>query len=333
MQQPFRLPLLESVLEAVSAGVVVVDAAHRIVLWNKWMSRHSGCAAHKALGMDLFELLPELRGGRVEAAVTQALANNFSSLLSPTLNRAPFPLYSNPAAIARGERMQQAIAVTPLAFPAGQMGPDAGQAIPHCLIQLNDVSMAASREKLLREQTELLRMQTFSDGLTGIANRRAFDAAIDRETRRAKRNGTVLSLLMIDIDHFKPYNDHYGHQQGDGCLIQVSGALQALLQRSVDMLARYGGEEFAAILPDNDAGQALRMAEALHERVLKLAIPHAHAAGPLKQVTVSIGVATLLPGQPASPAALIRAADGALYAAKRQGRNRIMVAQPEETAP
>jgi diguanylate cyclase (GGDEF)-like protein len=317
--QPSRLPLLESVLEAVSAGVIVVDEARRIVLWNKWMSRHSGCAAHKALGMDLFELMPELRGGRIEAAVTQALTNHFSSLLSPTLNRAPFPLYSNPAAIARGERMQQAIAVTPLAFPAGQ-------AAPHCLIQLNDVSMAASREKLLREQTEQLRLQTFSDGLTGVANRRAFDAAIDREVRRAKRNGAMVSLLMIDIDHFKPYNDHYGHQQGDQCLIQVSGALQALLQRSVDMLARYGGEEFAVILPDNDPRQALHMAETLHERVLKLAIPHAQAAGPLKQVTVSIGVATLQPGQPATPAALIRAADGALYAAKRQGRNRIVAA-------
>jgi diguanylate cyclase (GGDEF)-like protein len=321
MQQPSRLPLLESVLEAVSAGVIVVDAAHRIVLWNKWMSRHTGCAAHKALGMDLFELMPELRGGRVEAAVKQALANHFSSLLSPTLNRAPFPLYSNPAAIARGERMQQAIAVTPLVFPDSQAG-------SHCLIQLNDVSMAASREKLLREQTELLRMQTFSDGLTGVANRRAFDAAIDREVRRAKRNGSMLSLLMIDIDHFKPYNDHYGHQQGDWCLIQVSAALQALLQRSMDMLARYGGEEFAVILPDNDPRQAQRMAEALHARVLQLAIPHEQAAGPLKQITVSNGVATLLPGQPATPAALIRAADGALYAAKRLGRNRIVAAQP-----
>ncbi|GGY52444.1 sensor domain-containing diguanylate cyclase [Pseudoduganella albidiflava] len=319
---PSRLPLLESVLEAVSAGIVVVDQDRRIVLWNKWMSRHTGCAAHKALGMDLFELMPELRGGRVEAAVTQALTNHFSSLLSPTLNRAPFPLYSNPAAIARSDRMQQAIAVTPLAFPDGQGG-------SHCLIQLNDVSMAAAREKLLREQTELLRMQTFSDGLTGVANRRAFDAAIDREVRRAKRNGGMLSLLMIDIDHFKPYNDHYGHQKGDWCLIQVSAALQALLQRSVDMLARYGGEEFAVILPDNDPRQALRMAETLHERVLQLAIPHEYG-GPEQQVTVSIGVATLQAGQTATPAALIGAADGALYAAKRQGRNRIVSALPEQ---
>ncbi|WP_338765665.1 diguanylate cyclase [Massilia sp. METH4] len=324
MPQPSRLPLLESVLEAVDAGVIVVDAARRIVLWNKWMSRHSGCPADKALGTDLFALMPELRGGRVEAAVTQALTNKFSSLLSPTLNRSPFPLYPSGAAGARGERIQQAIAVTPLAFAAEQ---------PHCLIQLNDVSMAASREKLLREQTELLRMQTFSDGLTGIANRRAFDAAIDREMRRAKRNGTTLSLLMIDIDYFKPYNDHYGHQQGDQCLIQVSSALQALLQRSVDMLARYGGEEFAVILPDNDARQALHMAETLHARVLELAIAHEYAAGPLKQVTVSIGVATLLPGQTALPAALIGAADGALYAAKRQGRNRIVAAQDAPGQP
>jgi diguanylate cyclase (GGDEF)-like protein len=309
--------LLESVLEAVTLGVIVIDDARRVVLWNKWMSRHSGCDAHKALGSDLFELLPELRGGRVEMAVSQALTNHFSSLLSPTLNRAPFPLYSNPAALGRGERMQQAVAITPL-----KVGDDAR----YCLIQLNDVSMAASREKLLREQTELLRMQTFSDGLTGVANRRAFDVAIDREVRRAKRNGTMVSLLMIDIDHFKPYNDHYGHQQGDQCLIQVSAALQALLQRSVDMLARYGGEEFAVILPDNDTHQALHMAQALHGRVLELAIPHEHAGGPVKQITVSIGAATLLPGQPADPAALIGAADQALYAAKRQGRNRIVAA-------
>jgi len=317
MQQLPRLQLLESVLEAVSTGVIVVDGERRIVLWNKWMSRHSGCAVHKALGSDLFELLPELCGGRVEAAVTQALTNHFSSLLSPTLNRSPFPLYSNPVAIARGERMQQAVAVTPLAVADGAH---------YCLIQLNDVSMAAAREKLLREQTELLRMQTFSDGLTGVANRRAFDVAIDREVRRAKRNGGMVSLLMIDIDYFKPYNDHYGHQQGDQCLIQVSAALQAQLQRSVDMLARYGGEEFAVILPDNDPQQALRVAQILHARVVELGIRHDHAGGELKQITVSIGIGTLRPGQMADGAALIGAADHALYDAKRQGRNRIVAA-------
>jgi diguanylate cyclase (GGDEF)-like protein/PAS domain S-box-containing protein len=319
MTDPVRLELLESVLEAVSVGTIVLDADGRVVLWNKWMSRHSGCAAHEALGSDLFALLPELRGTRVQAAVTQALQNNFSSLLSQTLNRSPFPLYSNPAAQARGERMQQAVAVTPLTVAGAR----------HCLIQLSDVSLAAGREKLLREQTELLRMQTFSDGLTGIANRRAFDVAIDREVRRAKRGGGKVSLLMIDIDYFKPYNDHYGHQQGDQCLIQVSSALQALLQRSVDMLARYGGEEFAVILPDNDPQQAMQMARTLHQRVLSLALPHEYAGGAAKQVTVSIGVATLAADRHAEVPALIGAADHALYDAKRQGRNRIVAAPPE----
>ncbi len=317
LEQTSRLQLLESVLAAVSVGAIVVDGSRRIVLWNKWMSRHSGCADDKALGVALFDLLPELRGGRLEAAVTQALTNHFSSLLSPTLNRSPFPLFSNPAAAARGERMQQAVAVTPLTIG------DDGQ---YCLIQLSDVSMAASREKLLREQTELLRMQTFSDGLTGVANRRAFDVAIDREVRRAKRNGGMVSLLMIDIDHFKPYNDHYGHQQGDQCLIQVSAALQALLQRSVDMLARYGGEEFAVILPDNDPQQALRIAQVLHQRVLDQHIRHDYTGSALPQITVSIGIATLRPGQINDAAGLIGAADHALYDAKRQGRNRIVVA-------
>ena len=320
MTDTSRLQLLESVLEAVSVGAVVLDADGRIVLWNRWMSRHSGCASHKAVGTDLFELMPELRGGRVQAAVTQALQNNFSSLLSPTLNRSPFPLFANAACEGRGERMQQAVAVTPLSLG------DSGR---HCLIQLSDVSMAAGREKLLREQTELLRMQTFSDGLTGIANRRAFDVAIDREVRRAKRAGSMVSLLMIDVDYFKAYNDHYGHQQGDQCLIQVASALQAQLQRSVDMLARYGGEEFAVILPDNDPHQALHMAGTLHGRIVKLALPHEYAGGPDKQITVSIGVATLVPERHGDVAALIGAADHALYAAKRQGRNRIVAAPPE----
>ncbi|TWI62113.1 PAS domain S-box-containing protein/diguanylate cyclase (GGDEF)-like protein [Pseudoduganella lurida] len=324
MQQPDRLALLEGVLEAVGAGIIIVDDAHNVVLWNKWMDRHAGRTAQEAIGANLFDLMPELRGGRVEAAVAAALTNHFSSLLSPTLNRAPFPLYPNAAARARNqhdERLQQAIAVTPLALPGA--APDAPR---YCMIQLNDVSMAASREKLLREQTELLRMQSFSDGLTGVANRRAFDVAIDREVRRAKRNGGVVSLLMIDIDYFKPYNDHYGHQQGDQCLMLVAATLQALLQRSVDMLARYGGEEFAVILPDNDARQARTIAEALHARVLAQQIPHAFARGELKMITVSIGVATLPPGEPSDPARLIGAADGALYAAKRQGRNRVEAA-------
>ncbi|HJV01561.1 MAG TPA: diguanylate cyclase [Burkholderiaceae bacterium] len=308
-----RLMLLQQVLGNLNVGAIVLDGARRIVLWNHWMARRTGRSADSVAGSDLLDVFPELRGQRVEAAVTQALHNNFPSLLSQSLNKAPFPLYASAAAAARGERVQQAVEVTPIAV-AG--------AARHCLIQINDVSLAVGREKLLREQTMVLRSQTFSDGLTGIANRRHFDMAIEKEHRRARRGGLPLSLLMIDIDNFKAYNDHYGHPQGDQCLIQVAAALAAMFKRPCDLLARYGGEEFAAILPDTDAEQARQMAEAIRLRTIELAIPHL-PGGEGHLVTVSIGIATRHADSMADAAALISAADRALYQAKRDGRNRV----------
>ncbi|MGV7209096.1 diguanylate cyclase [Oxalobacteraceae bacterium A2-2] len=311
-----RQGLLHSVLCSVNLGAVVLDGERRIVLWNSWMVRHSGLAAEAVLGRELFELFPELRGQRVDAAIGQALHNNFPSLLSQSLNKAPFPLYANPAVDAAGggrERLQQALEVSPIAVPGGSR---------HCLIQISDVSLAVGREKLLREQAMVLRSQTFSDGLTGIANRRHFDVAMEKEQRRARRNGTALSLLMIDIDHFKAYNDHYGHQKGDQCLMQVTAALSGMLKRPCDLMARYGGEEFAVILPETEAAQAAALADTLRARALELAIPHERHSGGLRHVTVSIGVATQHPGDEIDVAALIGAADRALYQAKRAGRNR-----------
>ncbi|SFV16315.1 sensor domain-containing diguanylate cyclase [Pseudoduganella namucuonensis] len=311
-----RLSLLEGVLGAVNLGAIVLDNASRVALWNRWMERHSRLAAADVVGRDFYAVFPELRAQRVASAVGQALHNNFPSLLSQTLNKSPFPLYADAAAAARGERMQQAVAVTPVTVEG---------AARHCLIQINDVSMAVGREKLLREQAMVLRSQTFSDGLTGIANRRHFDVAIDKEQRRAKRYGTALSLLMIDIDYFKPYNDHYGHQQGDQCLIQVAAALQGMLHRSADLLARYGGEEFAMILPDTDVQAALEMGEAVRQRAIEQRIPHASAGSEDKHITVSVGIATTNSGPDSlDVAGLIGAADRALYAAKRGGRNRVV---------
>ncbi|KQW96902.1 diguanylate cyclase [Massilia sp. Root418] len=315
-----RLGLLESVLGAVHVGAIVLDGAGRIVLWNRWMEQYSAMPAGDVLCRDFYALFPEMRSQRIGMAIQQALASNFPSLLSQTLNKSPFPLHADHAAAARGERLQQAIAVTPVALAGAER---------HCLIQITDVSIAANREKVLREQAMVLRSQTFSDGLTGVANRRHFDVAIDKEQRRAKRNNASLSLLMIDIDCFKAYNDHYGHQQGDQCLIQVSAALAAMLHRSTDLLARYGGEEFAIILPDTDADQAMLMAEALRQRVLALAIEHRCAAEGRQHVTVSVGLATLSPQQPFDVPALIGAADRALYAAKHAGRNRVAAHQHE----
>lgn len=314
-----RLALLESILGAVNLGAIVLDEQRRIVLWNQWMARHSACQADAVLGQDFFAVFPELRHKRMDSAITQALRDNFQSLLSQTLHKAPFALYTHGATTGGNdgeERMQQAIAVTPINLPGAPR---------HCLIQINDVTIAVGREKLLREQTMVLRSQTFSDGLTGIANRRHFDVAIEKEMRRAMRTSSPLSLLMIDIDHFKDYNDHYGHQQGDDCLIRVAAELAAMLQRPTDLLARYGGEEFAAILPDTDAAQALRMAEAIRQHAADLHIAHAKTGNEVKHITVSIGIATQHPQQQPTISALIGAADRALYLAKGAGRNRVMV--------
>lgn len=282
------------------------------------MARHSGLDSAQVLGQDFFAVFPSLRGHRLERAVEQALRNNFPSLLSQTLNKAPFPLYAQPG--TGQERLQQAVEVSPVTVE---------DAARHCLIQITDVSLAVGREKLLREQAMVLRSQTFSDGLTGIANRRHFDVAMEKEHRRAKRGGLPLSLLMIDIDNFKAYNDHYGHQKGDQCLIQVAAALAALLKRPADLMARYGGEEFAIILPETDIDQAALMAEALRLRASELGIPHERSTSAVRIVTVSIGIASQPVGQPVEIAALIGAADRALYQAKRSGRNRIHARLPD----
>lgn len=319
MSDSARPPLLEGVLAAVDLGIIVLDGARRVVLWNQWMSRHSGTAPAAVLGQEFGMLFPELRGRRIEGAITQALEHNFPSLLSQTLNRSPFPLFVNAAAAQREERLQQALAVTPLAVDGAPR---------HCMIEIHDVSIAVGREKLLRQQALELRSQSFSDGLTGVANRRHFDVAIDKELRRAKRNGSPLSLLMIDIDHFKSFNDHYGHQRGDECLVRVASALSGMLQRAADLIARYGGEEFVLILPDTNEEQAAQMAQAIRARVIALGIPHAASSLELKQVTVSIGAATRTPTHPAEAQELIGAADRALYDAKRAGRNRVATQLP-----
>ena len=310
-----RLGMLESVLSKLNMGTVVLDHERRIVVWNCWMEHFSGLKAAQVIGQDLFALFPDLLGKRMESAVRQALGDNFPSVLSQTLHKAPFALYASAAARAADERLQQAVAVTPL---------DASSAQRQCLIQITDVSVAVNRERLLRHQALELRSQTFSDGLTGIANRRHFDVAMEKEIRRAKRAGSPLSLLMIDIDSFKAYNDHYGHQQGDDTLIRVATCLAQMLQRPLDLIARYGGEEFAVILPEMDAEQSLKMAEAMRKAVVAMNIPH-EKAGHANHVTISIGLATHTVDDAGDIPYLLGASDRALYMAKNAGRNRVVM--------
>lgn len=177
--------------------------------------------------------------------------------------------------------------------------------------------------RLLEEANAQLKRLSFLDGLTSIPNRRAFEERFQLEWRRAQRHSSPIAILMIDIDHFKEYNDHYGHQRGDDCLTQLAQRLRNSVSRPGDFVARYGGEEFAIILPDTDLAGATAVAESLRRRVAGLRLPH--AASPVQNVvTISVGVASVIP-DPASPVP-VAAADHALYRAKQLGRNRVEVA-------
>ncbi|MFS2002030.1 diguanylate cyclase domain-containing protein [Duganella sp. CT11-25] len=177
----------------------------------------------------------------------------------------------------------------------------------------------------IKRQADAMRELSMTDGLTGVANRRSFNDTVDAEWRRCARAGLPLSVIMIDIDHFKLYNDHYGHQSGDTCLQQVCAAMKRCATRPQDLLARYGGEEFILLLPQEGLEGTEVVARRILEEVSKLAIPHATSTT-ATHVTVSLGLASVLPPPDSGDAsALIRAADANLYRAKQTGRNRYCV--------
>lgn len=180
-------------------------------------------------------------------------------------------------------------------------------------------------ERELREANARLAQLALEDGLTGTSNRRFFDERLREECARADRTGAALSLVLVDVDHFKAFNDLYGHPEGDACLRAIARALAGSTRRPGDVLARYGGEEFVLLLPGLDVGKAAELAEAARVRIAELVIPH--EASRHAKVTASFGVAEWGEGGLArTPEALVNAADAALYVAKDRGRNRVVVA-------
>lgn len=181
------------------------------------------------------------------------------------------------------------------------------------------------RTAQLEAANQQLAILSITDNLTQLANRRKFDEVWQCEWQRATRQGTPLAIIMLDVDFFKRYNDHYGHQAGDVCLQQVASILSEGIQRAGELAARYGGEEFVLVLPDTNIAQACTSAERIRIAIQTAAI--AHADSPLATVvTISLGVASDCPGIGANPEHLLRAADNALYQAKAEGRNRYCMA-------
>lgn len=178
----------------------------------------------------------------------------------------------------------------------------------------------------LEDANSRLRHLSSTDALSGLANRRTLDDTLHAEWQRAEREGYWLALVMIDIDHFKAYNDNYGHQAGDACIRALGQVLRSNVRRAGDLAARYGGEEFVFLLPGVDLDGAVTVAQRLREAFMALAIPHAHSAT-ANVVTISLGVAAVVPTAGLSSETLLRHADDALYEAKRSGRNSVQAAR------
>ena len=180
-------------------------------------------------------------------------------------------------------------------------------------------AIVEDRTRALEEANRRLEAQSNTDGLTGIANRRSFDGVFAREWDRGQRSGTPLALVMLDVDFFKHFNDHYGHLAGDACLQSLSRALAHAGRRAGELVARYGGEEFVVLLPNTGFEDVLESARHIQQVIWSLAMPHVDA--PRGIVTASLGVACVQPSRELSPQSLLQQADIALYRAKQAGRD------------
>ncbi len=194
----------------------------------------------------------------------------------------------------------------------------------HKNILAKEITEKIKVQKQLETANQQLQKLANLDGLTNIANRRYFDEYLSKEWNRLKREKLPLSLIMIDVDYFKLYNDTYGHLAGDDCLKKIAQTMDCVVKRPADLTARYGGEEFVIVLPNTTEEGAQQIAQQIAQQLSELAIPHQNSLI-AKEITLSLGIASLIPDHNLSPFDLIHLADQALFQAKKQGRNRIIV--------
>jgi diguanylate cyclase (GGDEF)-like protein/PAS domain S-box-containing protein len=302
-----------TLIDSLGVAAFAVDSECRVVLWNKACERLTGVAARELIGTrDQWRAFyDERRPCLADLAVTGRhveVASLFAGLMTrPGDDGCSAEIWRFMPRIGRSFCL--AVEASPIRDRFGS--------VIAAVETLRDVT--AEKER----QAELERA-VGSDWLTGLLNRRGFDELLANEVRRAARANQPLSLLLVDIDFFKRYNDSYGHQNGDECLKRVAHAISAALSRPGDIAARYGGDEFAVVLPDTDLSGALQVAENIRRRVGEVEAP---GVSPMA-VTLSIGgAAALLPH--AHPEGLIACSDAALYLAKREGRNRASVIRYE----
>lgn len=307
------MKLFEQALAALQSGIMILDDQYRVHFINDWLNK-AFVTPDTLQGQAFFSCYPELKNSRVHRAIEQALEAGLPSLLSPGLNRSPLPLYRTQS--GSEERFEQSIRIQPMTSDGKR----------YCMVEVQDVSAMVRREKLLNKQAEELNRMALTDELTGIANRRHFNLMLEKELRLAISRNTPLSLVLFDIDYFKQYNDHFGHQDGDKCLAKIAGHLAQKLAPKGLQVTRYGGEEFCIILPGEEAASACQLAEYCRSEIEALALDHPKNSS-VPYVTASFGVASKSDGLPETQAGLTLKADSALYRAKLSGRNRVVMAE------
>uniref|UniRef100_E6QQH3 Diguanylate cyclase n=1 Tax=mine drainage metagenome TaxID=410659 RepID=E6QQH3_9ZZZZ len=314
MNLPFELnSICSKIWDTVKFGLILIDEKGEILLWNQWMVKHSGISVDAAINRPIQSLFHEgiTPSPSFRTAIKNALSYKLPIVLSAALHQSPLPLYASPVAAHEQNRMHQSITISPINWD---------EHTHRFLIQIVDASIHVKRERVLKSQSDQLSKDATTDSLTGARNRRYFDDRYEIEFGRAIRQGTPISLLMLDVDFFKQYNDFYGHQAGDDALILIVNMIKAQLHRATDIVVRYGGEEFLIILPDCTAEGCLHLADKLRTAVFDRKIPH-QGSGIADCISISVGVATKLPETDCTSATLLQTADTALYDAKKTGRN------------
>lgn len=294
-----------NVFDMLNLGIVILDAEYRIRFWNDWMAVHSGLSAEETVGRNLFDAYPNLDQPVFLRSFKSVFTFGNFHFFSQKLHNYLFPLKAFSSFQTSFEYMQQSCTVCPLREGDGSQ-------VTHICITVQDVTDVAAYERILVEMNH-------RDSLTGTYNRRYLTSRLKEEFERHRRYKRPMSMIMVDIDHFKNVNDTYGHPCGDHILKAVCGTIQSALRR-VDILARFGGEEFCCILPETTFENSMMIAERIRSLVESAAYVYDGQAIP---VTVSVGVPRP-PETEDSPDTLLKNADDALYKAKETGRNLVV---------